>query len=147
MQMAQEDARLQPLIILIDAAANPDADNSQSIREATAQMMAFTKGAPIPTKATVPIKKLPFFEHGHRSYENVQKIKVGSKESVQFVNWGNTVEFETGNTLEVKTVQGVCDIVKWAKGNGKRVRVAGFRHTWRCVYVSRIVPVLIKYYS
>lgn len=131
--MAQDDARLQPFLILINAAANPEADNSQSIKEAIAQMVTFTEGALIPAMATVSISKLPFFEHGHRSYDDVQKIKVGSNESVWFANWGNTVEFKTGHTLEVNTVQGVCDIVKWAKGNGKRVRVAGFRHTWRCV--------------
>lgn len=48
-----------------------------------------------------------------------------------FKNWGDTVRFRAGYTLVVHTVEGVCKVVRWAVSEGKKVRVAGFRHSWR----------------
>ena len=51
----------------------------------------------------------------------------------EFKNWGETVRFKAGYTLVVRTIEGVCKVVRWAASEGRRVRVAGFRHSWRCV--------------
>ncbi|PVF94943.1 hypothetical protein CPB86DRAFT_712145 [Serendipita vermifera] len=50
--------------------------------------------------------------------------------SPKFFNWGQTYSFTPGKTLVIRTKQGVCRVVKWAAEQGRRVRVAGFRHTW-----------------
>lgn len=51
----------------------------------------------------------------------------------EFKNWGKNVSFRASYTLVVHTVAGVCRVVKWAAENDKKVRVAGFRHSWRYV--------------
>lgn len=48
----------------------------------------------------------------------------------QFENWGKTISFCAGYTLVVRTIAGVCEVVKWAASESRRVRVAGFRHSW-----------------
>lgn len=50
-----------------------------------------------------------------------------------FQNWGKNVSFRASYTLVVRSIAGVCKVVKWAAAKGKKVRVAGFRHSWRCV--------------
>ena len=54
----------------------------------------------------------------------------------EFKNWGKNVSFRAGYTLVVHTIEGVCKVVKWAASQGRKVRVAGFRHSWRYVYWS-----------
>lgn len=51
--------------------------------------------------------------------------------TAQFKNWGETVRFSPSHNLVVRTVDGLRRVVKWAAKVGKRVRVAGFRHSWR----------------
>ena len=53
-----------------------------------------------------------------------------------FKNWGETVRFRAGYTLVVRTIAGVCKVVKWAASEGRKVRVAGFRHSWRYIVTS-----------
>jgi hypothetical protein len=48
-----------------------------------------------------------------------------------FKNWVATVNYEPSHTFLVRTVRAVQAIVKWAGITGKRIRMAGFRHTWR----------------
>lgn len=48
----------------------------------------------------------------------------------RFWNWGLTVDNTPSDTFSARTRIGVQNLVKWAKQNNKRVRVAGFRHTW-----------------
>jgi hypothetical protein len=50
--------------------------------------------------------------------------------SPRFFNWGQTYSFVPGKTLVIRTKEGVCRVVKWAADNGRKVRVAGFRHSW-----------------
>lgn len=52
----------------------------------------------------------------------------------RFRNWGRTVDHQPACTFVPRTVQGVCNIVKWAKANQRRVRAAGYRHTWTNLY-------------
>ena len=48
-----------------------------------------------------------------------------------FRNWTGTVEYAPGYTLLVRSLEGVRRVVRWAGENDLRLRVAGFRHTWR----------------
>lgn len=54
--------------------------------------------------------------------------------NLTFQNWGRTVQNTPAITFVPKTKAGVCNIVLWAKANNKRVRGAGYRHTWGNLY-------------
>lgn len=51
-----------------------------------------------------------------------------------FENWGRTVKNVPYLTCLPKTKIGVCNIVKKAAAEHKRVRVSGYRHTWGDLY-------------
>ncbi|KZW03345.1 hypothetical protein EXIGLDRAFT_600728 [Exidia glandulosa HHB12029] len=51
-----------------------------------------------------------------------------------FENWGKTVRFDPDHTLVVTKITGVQEVVKLAAEMKKKVRVAGFRHTWSDLY-------------
>ncbi|KAF5344803.1 hypothetical protein D9758_014414 [Tetrapyrgos nigripes] len=55
-----------------------------------------------------------------------------------FQNWGLTVKNKPSYTFTARTRVGVQNLVKWASGPSvnKRVRVAGFRHTWGDFYAA-----------
>ena len=48
-----------------------------------------------------------------------------------FKNWVALVDYEPAYILVVRSLRGVREVIKWARLVGKRVRGAGFRHTWR----------------
>ena len=52
----------------------------------------------------------------------------------RFRNWGGTVDYIPANTFVPRSKQGVANIVRWAKKNNRRVRAAGYRHTWTSLY-------------
>lgn len=52
----------------------------------------------------------------------------------RFRNWGRTVDHQPAYTFIPRSVQGVCNIVKWAKAQQLPVRAAGYRHTWTNLY-------------
>lgn len=52
----------------------------------------------------------------------------------QFKNWGQNITFNASHQLVVRSIEGVQKVVKWAAAKGKRVRVAGFRHSWSDVF-------------
>jgi len=56
------------------------------------------------------------------------------KPGAEFNNWGKTVKNTPAITFEPETRTGVCNVVKWAVAHGKRVRAAGYRHTWSSIY-------------
>lgn len=60
------------------------------------------------------------------------QMKVLHRET--FRNWGRTVENIPEWTFFPMKIEGVKNIVKWAKSKGKKVRVAGYRHTWSDFY-------------
>ena len=76
----------------------------------------------------------------HRvSLKRHSQIKEGDGSGVlyhnlTFQNWGRTVENTPSVTFVPKTKAGICNIVQWAKANNKRVRAAGYRHTWGNLY-------------
>ncbi len=57
-----------------------------------------------------------------------------SYHDLAFQNWGRTVQNTPAVTFVPKTKEGICNIVRWARANGKRVRGAGYRHTWGTLY-------------
>eukprot|EP00794_Sanderia_malayensis_P021351 gene21351-23427_t len=70
-------------------------------------------------------------------YEMFDDIKDGDDSSSgmlyleeHFNNWGNTVKKDPLYTFFPKTVEGVRNIVKYAKEKGKGIRLSGFRHSW-----------------
>ncbi|CAE7197884.1 unnamed protein product [Rhizoctonia solani] len=62
----------------------------------------------------------------------MDRVKPGTK----FQNWGRTVENTPAYTFVARTEIGLCNLVKWAAGARKKVRVAGYRHTIPLVYSS-----------
>lgn len=66
-----------------------------------------------------------------------------------FANWGKTVSNFPYVIFEPRTVTGVQNVVQWATAKGKKVRGAGFRHTWANMYSSNenvlvsMIPVSI----
>lgn len=55
-----------------------------------------------------------------------------------FQNWGKTVKISAPiKTCFPTTKVGVQNCVRWAKKNGKRVRAAGYRHTWSDLYCEK----------
>ncbi|XMA19599.1 hypothetical protein WAI453_012390 [Rhynchosporium graminicola] len=54
--------------------------------------------------------------------------------STNFRNWGKSVSNTPKWTFVPKTVLGLQNLVKWAKVNGLRVRVSGYRHSWSPVF-------------
>lgn len=51
-----------------------------------------------------------------------------------FRNWGLTVSNSPADSFVARTVVGVQNLIKWAKTQGKTVRLAGYRHTWAYVF-------------
>lgn len=54
--------------------------------------------------------------------------------SAEFHNWGLTVSNVPAYTFVPTTVKGLENLITWAKTQGKRVRAAGYRHTWTNMY-------------
>lgn len=54
--------------------------------------------------------------------------------SLHFQNWGLTVQNTPSYTFIARTEVGLQNLVKWAAGQKKKVRVAGYRHTWSDFY-------------
>lgn len=54
--------------------------------------------------------------------------------NASFTNWGQTVTNVPSLTVVPRTKVGVMNVVKWAAANGRRVRAAGYRHTWGDLY-------------
>lgn len=74
------------------------------------------------------------FDHKTTPFQDDPEIEhvVGAD---QFHNWGKTVSFRASCTLVVRSIRGVCKVVKWAASEGRRVRAAGFRHSWTYAHV------------
>ena len=53
-----------------------------------------------------------------------------------FENWGRTVRNLPSVTAVPKSKTGVCNLIKWAIDNKKRVRASGYRHTWGNLYAA-----------
>ena len=62
-------------------------------------------------------------------YDAVQLVETDDG----FSNWGKNINFRPSHTLIVRSISGLQRVVKLAAQEGRKVRVAGFRHSWRCV--------------
>ncbi|ELU37650.1 cholesterol oxidase, substrate-binding domain-containing protein [Rhizoctonia solani AG-1 IA] len=67
----------------------------------------------------------PFPEILEADGKPMDRVRPGTK----FENWGQTVENSPAYTFVARTEVGICNLVKWAAGAKKKVRVAGYRHT------------------
>ncbi|GAB1522219.1 hypothetical protein RhiTH_005331 [Rhizoctonia solani] len=72
----------------------------------------------------------PFPEILEADGKPMDRVRPGTK----FENWGQTVENSPAYTFVARTEVGICNLVKWAAGAKKKVRVAGYRHTWSDFY-------------
>ncbi|MDQ4108343.1 MAG: FAD-binding protein [Actinomycetota bacterium] len=77
-----------------------------------------------------------FRQHGKEHSDVRESDGRGVKyiDEAEFRNWGRTVRHRPSLTFEPRTKHGVCEIVKWARARGKRVRAAGYRHSWSDTY-------------
>ncbi|KDQ54683.1 hypothetical protein JAAARDRAFT_60628 [Jaapia argillacea MUCL 33604] len=138
-QESPEFDELRPVLALMENVENPEIDDMLALNEAIAEINAIglESNGPhyIHEVAAVPWSfkwnqiDVPPLKTGESAVEEM----VFSGPST-FRNWGLTVEFKPSQTLIVRSVEGVCKVVKWAEDNGKKVRVAGFRHTWSDLY-------------
>ena len=97
-----------------------------------------TTGFPKPTDPIQEFRTIPFnFPDigGHDiSLESWEVEQVLDPKS--FKNWVATVDYEPTYLLLVRSLRGIKKIVKWAEIVDKKVRVAGYRHTWAPLYSS-----------
>ncbi|KAA8896395.1 hypothetical protein FN846DRAFT_900289 [Sphaerosporella brunnea] len=64
-------------------------------------------------------------------YEDTARKKpMVSYVAAEFKNWGLTVSNTPAYTFVPTSVQGLQNLVLWAKANNKRVRASGYRHSW-----------------
>lgn len=53
-----------------------------------------------------------------------------------FYNWGQTIKIQPYRIFYPKTKNDVCKIIKWAKSDGKRVRVSAYKHSWANLFAQ-----------
>lgn len=121
------DEKFKPLLALLHAAEKPTEDFEAEIQSALQQIRADNAAADRNKAEDEPV--LPHFVN---STEVLESDGLGAlvAEDVGFRNWGETVRNTPATTWVIRTREGVRNVVKWAAGKGKRVRVAGFRHSW-----------------
>lgn len=105
---------------------------------ATAETSQSGTGLPNSTNPAEEVRAIPFnfpntISH-NASLEDWEVQQVVSPKS--FKNWVVTVNYEPAYLLLVRSLRGVREVIKWAATVNKKVRVAGFRHTWAPLYSS-----------
>ncbi|KAH7096166.1 FAD-binding domain-containing protein [Auriculariales sp. MPI-PUGE-AT-0066] len=79
----------------------------------------------------IPTRPFAFDESAGLEEWEVHEILDKDAQSPQkFKNWVGNVAFEPSVVLLVRSVEGARRVVRWAKRCGKKLRVAGYRHTW-----------------
>jgi hypothetical protein len=145
------DDRFGPLLHLLSAVESPDIDYySPEVQDIIGELHTKLKDDPKTSQPDKKFEVVPFFPDGeaivadiklaanavfdkilkpfhHLQDPSIQQVIGGD----DFKNWGKDVSFKSGHTLVVRSIDGVCKVVKWAAAQGKKVRVAGFRHSWR----------------
>jgi hypothetical protein len=120
---------------LLEAEKDPKVDNQDALLGVLRNLQAITNNQPRalqnvarePTIHAHPFKEVTAFPiAGETAILEIKEHRASPK----FFNWGQTYSFIPGRTLVIRTKEGVCKVVKWAADIGRRVRVAGFRHTW-----------------
>ena len=141
--LVDEDERLGPFFTLVQAVEEPHVDHRDAVAQALADLQRANEveghgpSKKADAEARLHLFKLePFHEMiqlGHAMEGEVlhvvHSLEPHNKQAT-FSNWGKTVSFDPGYTLVIRSIRGVCEVVKWAAKKGRKVRAAGFRHTW-----------------
>ena len=153
----ENDARLKPLVDIVNAVEAPDVDYaSPQVQRIIHDIHKLDKDVAVPPPGHPSFKTVPFdlapeaedpkigrdtiFKTKTKPFQDDPDIEevIGADE---FRNWGKNISFRASYTLVVHTIEGVCKVVKWAAFEGRRVRVTGFRHSWRYMATS-LIPCL-----
>ena len=150
--LVDEDERLTPFFTLVQAVEEPHVDHQPAVTQALEDLQNANEieghgpGRKADAEAGLHVFTLqPFHEMielGHAIEGEVLHVVHSAEQhnkQASFNNWGMTVSYEPSYTLVIRSVSGVCEVVKWAAKKGKKVRAAGFRHTWGQVLRHSIV--------
>jgi hypothetical protein len=134
-QAAQEDPRLEPFWEFLRDQRDPTVDNQDALAKAVDRLDELTqeyeRQHPPMYKSVIPRETRVFEEAKAEKNGAVTEIlSYHPPDPLEFSNWGQTYQFAPSKTLVIETRDGVCKVVQWAAAQGKRVRVAGFRHSW-----------------
>ncbi|KAF8318789.1 hypothetical protein DL93DRAFT_2054313 [Clavulina sp. PMI_390] len=67
---------------------------------------------------------------------------------LKFNNWGYNVSNTPLSTWQIRTRKGVQNLVAWAAKEGRRVRVAGFRHSWSNIFgANKDIVIMLGSYN
>ncbi|KZM69747.1 FAD-binding protein [Nocardia terpenica] len=92
-------------------------------------------GAFPPSPPTIELqRKLRTAASGHPEVTEGDGTPMDCVYAHDFANWGLTVGNRPSVTFLPRTRAGVQNIVRWARDHDKRVRVAGYRHSWTDIF-------------
>lgn len=132
-QEYSKEPRLRPLISILEACDAPDIDfTSSDVDKILADIHEINQGieqAPAPPDEIPIYSTRPFFEDEAAGETTVELVDTEN----QFSNWGKVVSYLPSHTLIVRSVAGLQRVIRWSAQEGKKVRVSGFRHSWRYV--------------
>ena len=126
-QKAREDPRLRPLLALLSV-GQPDTQTISSNGSHVSDAHAAPSSS-IKQYTTRYFSELDIGEETRLPLSGWEVEEILGAET--FKNWTATVEYIPGFTLLVRSLEGVRRVVQWAAKKNLRIRVAGFRHTWR----------------
>ncbi|WP_225728944.1 MULTISPECIES: FAD-binding protein [unclassified Nocardia] len=92
-------------------------------------------GAFPPSPPTVELQRwLLNNASGHPEVSESDGTPMGCVFAHDFANWGLTVGNRPAVTFLPRTRGGIQNLVRWAREHDKRVRVAGYRHSWTDIF-------------
>lgn len=117
------DSRLSPFVTLFRLIDDPKIDfTSEDAEQLLAEFKKLNEGL----EPSTPPKPIPSSSKFFDDDASIERVDTG-----EFSNWGKTVDYHAPYTFVVRSIAGVGKIVKWAAQEGRKVRVSGFRHSWR----------------
>ena len=126
-QKSLEDPRLRPLLALLSV-GQPDTQPVSS----TGSYAIDADVAPSNSTKQYTTRHFSELEVGEETRPPLSGWEVEEILGAEtFKNWTATVEYKPGYTLLVRSLEGIRRVVQWAGKKDLRLRVSGFRHTWR----------------
>lgn len=124
-QRSLQDVRLHPLLPLLGVEKPSASKDTNS--------PATHEDAPIVQEATQKVQTERFtFPNDKGETYSLEEWEVQAVISPKsFKNWVALVNYEPAHIIVVRSLRGVKAVIKWARTVGRKVRGAGFRHTWR----------------
>lgn len=125
MRLYKDDEEFRPLLTLLAAAKGEVANAEDAIEKAIEEILMLNRRDNPAGKMLPPPR-----------FEPSSEVKEGDGHGALYVNklpfqnWGDSINHSTSSTWQIRTRVGVKNLVVWAAKNNKRVRVAGFRHSW-----------------